>query len=89
MGEKGSQDSNAAFGCSSNSIQARHLHVMECEPDTQFYSWHRCFNHTEGEVDYEDAAECEAEGLVASPESHGGTHLQWRRRRILRLEWTG
>lgn len=33
-------------GCSSPILQARHLETVDCDPDTQFFCWHRCFNLT-------------------------------------------
>lgn len=33
-------------GCSSPTLQARHLETADCDPDTQFFCWHRCFNLT-------------------------------------------
>eukprot|EP00977_Amphora_coffeiformis_P019340 scaffold7168_cov182-Amphora_coffeaeformis.AAC.9 len=56
------QDSKAAaaIGCSSPTMQARHLETVDCDPDLQFFCWHRCFNLTDG---YENATECEAQGL--------------------------
>jgi hypothetical protein len=34
------------LGCSSPTLQARHLEMADCDPDTQFFCWHRCFNLT-------------------------------------------
>lgn len=50
------------LGCSSSTMQARHLETVDCDPDTQFFCWHRCFNFTDDD-EYENATECATRGL--------------------------